>query len=50
VVELFELPWGPDWGIVFGTLAAGAGLTLLLGLVGSLPALAARPAQALRQL
>ncbi len=50
VVELFELPWGPDWGTVFGTLAAGAGLTTLLGLVGSLPALAARPAQALRQL
>lgn len=50
VVELFELPWGPDWGAVLGTLAAGAGLTLLLGLVGSLPALAARPAQALRQL
>jgi putative ABC transport system permease protein len=50
VVELFELPWAPDWGAVLGTLAAGAGLTLLLGLAGSLPALAARPAQALRQL
>ncbi|MFN3726317.1 MAG: ABC transporter permease [Allosphingosinicella sp.] len=50
VVELFELPWGPDWTAVLGTLAAGAGLTLLLGLLGSLPALAARPAQALRQL
>lgn len=50
VVELFELPWGPDWPTVLGTLAAGAGLTLLLGLAGSLPALAARPAQALRQL
>ena len=49
IVELFELPWGPDWGTVLGTLAAAAGLTLFLGLLGSLPALAARPAQALRQ-
>jgi putative ABC transport system permease protein len=32
------------------TLGAGAGLTLLIGLIGTLPALAARPAQALRSL
>jgi len=50
IVELFELPWDPDWGVVLGTLGAGAGLTLLLGLLGSLPALTARPAQALRAL
>jgi putative ABC transport system permease protein len=50
VVELFELEWAPDWGIVLATLGAGAGLTLLIGLIGSLPALAARPAQALRTL
>jgi putative ABC transport system permease protein len=48
VVELFELEWGPDWGIALLTIAAGAGLTLVIGLVGSLPALAARPARALR--
>ena len=32
------------------TLAAGAIVTLVLGLMGSLPALAARPARALRTL
>jgi putative ABC transport system permease protein len=50
VVELFELEWAPDWGVVLLTLAAGAGLTLIIGLAGALPALAARPAQALRSL
>jgi putative ABC transport system permease protein len=50
VVELFELEWAPDWGMVLLTLAAGAGLTLIIGLAGALPALAARPAQALRSL
>jgi putative ABC transport system permease protein len=50
VVELFELEWGPDWGVVLLTIAAGAGLTLVTGLVGALPALAARPARALRAL
>lgn len=50
VVELFELDWSPDWGIVLLTLAAGAGLTLGIGLAGALPALAARPARALRAL
>ena len=50
VVELFELEWAPDWSIVLMTLGAGAGLTLGIGLLGTLPALAARPAQALRAL
>jgi putative ABC transport system permease protein len=50
VVELFQLEWAPDWGVVGLTLAGGAGLTLIIGLAGSLPALAARPAQALRSL
>lgn len=50
VVELFELDWSPDWAAVLLTLGAGAGLTLLIGLAGALPALAARPAQALRAL
>lgn len=50
VVELFELGWSPDWGVVLSTLAAGAGLTLGIGLAGALPALAARPARALRAL
>ena len=50
VVKVLELEWAPDWGIITATLAAGAGVTLLLGLAGSLPALAARPARALRTL
>ena len=50
IVRVFELQWAPDWTVVGLTLAAGAGVTLLLGLLGALPALAARPAQALRTL
>jgi putative ABC transport system permease protein len=50
VVRIFELDWAPDWGMVAATLAAGALVTLALGLLGSLPALAARPARALRAL
>ena len=50
VVRIFELDWAPDWWTVAGTLALGASVTLALGLLGSLPALAARPARALRAL
>jgi putative ABC transport system permease protein len=50
VVEVLELDWAPDWSVIAMTLAAGALVTLLLGLIGSLPALAARPARALRSL
>ena len=50
VVKIFELDWAPDWGTVAATLALGATVTLALGLLGSLPALAARPARALRTL
>lgn len=50
VVEVLELEWAPDWGTVALTLLAGALVTLVLGLLGSLPALAARPARALRTL
>jgi putative ABC transport system permease protein len=50
VVNVLELEWAPDWTVVAATLAIGALVTLVLGLVGSLPALAARPAQALRTL
>ena len=50
VVKVLELDWAPDWGIVLATLAAGAFVTLAIGLLGSLPALAARPARALRTL
>lgn len=50
VVKVLELDWAPDWGVVGLTLMAGALVTLVLGLLGSLPALAARPARALRTL
>ena len=50
VVKVLELDWAPDWSVVALTLAAGALVTLVLGLLGSLPALAARPARALRTL
>ncbi|HEX8620485.1 MAG TPA: FtsX-like permease family protein [Allosphingosinicella sp.] len=50
VVRIFELDWAPDWATVAATLALGAFVTLALGLLGSLPALAARPARALRAL
>ncbi len=50
VVEVLELDWAPDWSVVAATLGAGALVTLVLGLIGSLPALAARPARALRSL
>ncbi|MGK2909715.1 MAG: ABC transporter permease [Sphingobium sp.] len=48
--ETLGLQWAPDWTVVLLTLAGGALLTLALGLIGSLPALAARPARALREL
>ncbi len=50
VTQLFELDWTPGWGTVLATVAAGGLGTLALGLLGSIPALSARPAQALRDL
>ncbi|WP_373488722.1 ABC transporter permease, partial [Blastomonas sp.] len=50
ITQIFSFGWQPDWAVVLMTLGAGAALTLGLGLAGSLPVLAARPAQALRQL
>lgn len=48
--QIFDFTWQPDWGTVLLTLGIGALLTLGLGMAGSLPVLAARPARALRQL
>ena len=50
VTKVLTLEWAPDWGIVLATLGVGAALTLGLGLAGAIPALAARPARALREL
>ncbi len=50
IVQIFEFGWAPDWRIVLTMLGGGALLTLVLGTIGSLPVLAARPAQALRSL
>ncbi|MEJ7926128.1 FtsX-like permease family protein [Sphingobium sp. AN641] len=50
IVQVFDFGWAPDWGRILATLSAGALLTLGIGLIGSLPLLAVRPASALRQL
>jgi len=50
IVRVFEFGWAPDWWVVLGTLGAGAVLTLGIGLLGSLPLMSVRPAQALRRL
>jgi putative ABC transport system permease protein len=50
VVQIFDFTFAPDPWAVALTLIGGAGITFLLGIAGSLPILAARPAEALRSL
>ncbi len=50
VVKVFVLPFAPDWAVVAGTLAAAIAMTLGIGVLGSLPTLAARPAAGLREM
>ncbi|MXO85773.1 FtsX-like permease family protein [Altererythrobacter aurantiacus] len=50
VTQLFEFDWLPDWGEVFAVLGAGLAIVLAFSVVGSLPLLRAKPAQALRAL
>ena len=50
IVQLFEFTWSPDWAVVLGTLVAGGFVTLGIALLGSLPLLGLRPAEALRSL
>lgn len=50
VRQTLGLDWAPDWAEVLGTVLTGAAFVLALGLAGSLPALNARPARALREL
>lgn len=50
ISEIFEFTWQPNWPVVLLTLAIGAIITLGIGLLGSIPILSAKPAQALREL
>ncbi|WP_339348463.1 FtsX-like permease family protein [uncultured Sphingomonas sp.] len=50
VTQIFAFDWLPDWGVVTATLALGAGVTMAIGVAGSLPVLRARPAAALRRM
>ena len=50
VVQIFDFSFVPDYAVLALTLVGGAGLTFVLGIVGSLPILAARPSEALRSL
>jgi putative ABC transport system permease protein len=49
IVQIFDFRWAPDWAVVLATLGGGAVLTLGIGLLGSLPLLRIRPAEALRR-
>lgn len=48
ITQLFAFTWAPDWIVVGSTLLGGAALTLGIGLIGSIPLMNLRPAQALR--
>jgi putative ABC transport system permease protein len=50
VVQIFDFTFAPDPWVLALTLIGGTGITFLLGIAGSLPILAARPAEALRSL
>lgn len=50
IVRIFEFAWSPDWLLIVLTLMSGGALTLLIGLLGSIPIMSVRPAQALRSL
>lgn len=50
ITQIFRFTFAPDPWVLLLTLVGGAGMTLLLGMAGSLPILAARPARALRSL
>ncbi len=48
VTAVFKLPWAPDWSAVAATLAASIAVTMTVGVLGNLPVLRVRPAEALR--
>ena len=50
ITQIFDFTFAPDPMTLAITLVGGAGMTFLLGMAGSLPILAAKPAEALRAL
>ncbi|WP_374541029.1 ABC transporter permease [Sphingorhabdus sp.] len=50
IVQIFDFSFAPDPATLAWTLLGGTGLTFALGMLGSLPILAARPSEALRAL
>ncbi|MDN4631281.1 FtsX-like permease family protein [Sphingomonas sp. PsM26] len=50
VTQVFSIAWAPRWDIVAATLAIAVAITLGMGIAGSIPALRAKPAAALRDL
>lgn len=50
VTQVFTIPWAADPAVIALTLGASVAITLIVGLLGSLPALRAKPAQGLREL
>jgi putative ABC transport system permease protein len=50
VTRVFTFDWLPDWPVILTTLATGAALTIVIGVLATLPVLRARPATALRAL
>ncbi|MEO9131617.1 MAG: FtsX-like permease family protein, partial [Sphingomonas sp.] len=50
ITQVFDFAWLPDYAVVAGTLAAGVGIVMGLGLAGAWPILGVRPARALREL
>lgn len=50
VTQDLAIAWPPRWDIVTATVAAAVAAPLNIGIIGSLPALHARPALALRDL
>ncbi|HEU0067204.1 MAG TPA: hypothetical protein VFQ57_08200, partial [Sphingomonas sp.] len=48
VVQVFKIPWLPDWPVLIATLAASIAVTMAVGILGNLATLNVRPAQALR--
>ena len=50
VTQVFAIAWEPRWDIVAVTVITAVAITLGMGIAGSVPALRARPAAALRDL